>query len=499
MAAADGNYSLFDAIIARAPLVAIQTVVEDRPQSVQDKPTRRAGRRSLEWATGSTALHLAILHGLSDAAVLFLYRCHPPNLRERDATGCIPLHYLERNYRRGGENELSLETIQHLVREWPESLQQTNDKHQLVLHSAAANENLPLEVFRFLVDSHPRAIREKDVWGRTPLLTAVAWGAPTIDRVRYLMEQFPPALRERDNDGNLPIHAAANNRSLSVGHIRCLVEGWPDSVRDRHGHGQLPLHLAAGRTSHAHSLPIVRYLLEMYPESIRDGADEGGENGYLAVHAAIHNAAPHELIRLLVLRYPECLEVWTEAGCLALHIAVSNEASVETLAFLVEQSPQAVREVERDGYGCIALHSAAVRPGNPPSALRLLLGVWPESVLFRNGVGRTALHICANDDRIREGTAKFEAMQLLVEQGPGALRMHDAFGKTPLQTLLTRKDPDLPVVRYLVEAWPRSVLVPTADGESYALFLAAANSDIKLDVLYYLVKQWPGHYFVRQR
>jgi hypothetical protein len=102
------------------------------------------------------------------------------------------------------------------------------------------------------------------------------------------------------------------------------------------------------------------------------------------------------------------------------------------------------------------------------------------SVLFRNGVGRTALHICANDDRIREGSAKFEAMQLLVEEGPGA-------------------DPDLPVVRYLVEAWPKSVLVPTADGESYALFLAAANSDIKLDVLYYLVKQWPGHYFVRQR
>jgi ankyrin repeat protein len=382
MAAADGNYSLFDAIIARAPLVAIRTVVEDRPQSVQDKPTRRAGRRSLEWATGSTALHLAILHGLSDAAVLFLYLCHPPNLRERDATGCIPLHYLERNYRRGGENELSLETIQHLVSEWPESLQQTNNKHQLVLHTAAANENLPLEVIRFLVDSHPRAVREKDVWGRTPLLAAVAWGAPTIERVRYLMEQFPPALRERDNDGNLAIHASAGNDSLPVGHIRCLVEGWPASVRERRGDMYLPLHRVAGRSRHAHSLPIVRYLLEMYPASIRDGADEGDENGYLAVHAAIHIAAPHELVRLLVLRYPECLEVWTEAGCLALHMAVSSEISFETLAFLVEQSPQAVREVERDGYGGIALHSAAVRPDTPPSALRLLLGVWPDRSSF---------------------------------------------------------------------------------------------------------------------
>jgi hypothetical protein len=105
--------------------------------------------------------------------------------------------------------------------------------------------------------------------------------------------------------------------------------------------------------------------------------------------------------------------------------------------------------------------------------------------------------LVANEDGIPLNSKRFAAMCLLVELGPGALRMRDSYGRIPLHMLLTRKDPDLPVVRFVVNAWPKSVLVPAADGR-YPLFLAAANLSASLDVLYHLVKQWPGHYFVRE-
>jgi ankyrin repeat protein len=309
------------------------------------------------------------------------------------------------------------------------------------------------------------------------------------------VQRWPRSIRAWDDDGNRPIHVAAKNEDLPVAPFRVLVELRPGSVRERNGDGRLPLHLVARRTTHAHTLGIVRYLLEVHPGSIYEASDGSGN---LAVHEALLSQAPHEVIRLLVLRYPGCLMVWSGAGKLALHMAVLCAAPLETLTFLVEQCPPAVREVERDGGGGIALQRAAAKRRPSPAAMRLLIAAWPESVLVQDRKGRTALHICVNEAGISEDSMVFEAMQVLVEEGPGALQAHDAHGKIPLHILLAHKDPDLPVVRYLVEAWPKSVLVPTLDG-SYALFLAAANSDIKLDVLYYLVKQWPGHYFVRQR
>lgn len=77
------------------------------------------------------------------------------------------------------------------------------------------------------------------------------------------------------------------------------------------------------------SLPIVRYLLEVYPESIYEVG--GDDDASLAVHGAIWSGAPLELVRLLVERYPGSLEVWTAAGNLALHVAVAYDVPFEML------------------------------------------------------------------------------------------------------------------------------------------------------------------------
>jgi hypothetical protein len=118
-------------------------------------------------------LHLALKFRLPDDTLRYIYRCYPQALRERDASGCVPLHYIERNYHReDAEHEMSLATIQFFVGEWPESLQQKNRSQQLVLHAAVASDILPVQVIRFLVESHPQSVQEKDGSGCTPLLAA---------------------------------------------------------------------------------------------------------------------------------------------------------------------------------------------------------------------------------------------------------------------------------------------------------------------------------------
>jgi hypothetical protein len=52
------------------------------------------------------------------------------------------------------------------------------------------------------------------------------------------------------------------------------------------------------------------------------------------------------------------------------------------------------------------------------------------------------------------------------------------------------------ITRHKVEAFSRSVLVPTL--KRYPVCLTAANPDASLDVLYYLVKQSPAHFFLRR-
>jgi hypothetical protein len=491
------RYALFDAIVTREPLSVIRYIIEALPHSIQERPPVRPGGMSHYWPAGSTALHLAVWYGLPDDAVRFICRCHPPNLRVQDAAECLPLHYIDSHYNRvthfGVAQALPLETIRFLVDEWQGALRHRNRKHVLVLHGAAANHLLPLETIQFLVETYPGAVRERDARGRTPLFAALELGQPGLDKVRYLIERFPPALRERSGGGDLPIHAAARNGELFGGHIRCLVEGWPESVRERDGEGLLPLHLAAGRRMHSYTLGAVRCLVAAHPPSVREA---GGEEAILPVHAAIRRAAPHDVIRHLVLQDPECLAVWSGSGCLALHMAVSSAVSLETLSFVVEQHPPAVREVLRDGSGSLPLHLAARRQ---PGALRVLLAAWPGSALVRDRSGRTALHECARGgNAIREGSRELEAMRLLVEAGPAALRLRDSAGRIPLHVLLSGRSPNLGAVQCLVDACPESLLVPAADG-SYALFVAAANPDIEWDVLYYLVKRWPSHYFVRQR
>ena len=81
------------------------------------------------------------------------------------------LHHACLNY------AISLEVIQRLVEQWPESVGQFDKYNMLPLHYACRNVAMTLEVVKYLVDQWPESVRAVD-WDydeMTPLHRVLSW------------------------------------------------------------------------------------------------------------------------------------------------------------------------------------------------------------------------------------------------------------------------------------------------------------------------------------
>mmetsp|Transcript_36015 Transcript_36015/g.117670 ORF Transcript_36015/g.117670 Transcript_36015/m.117670 type:complete len:465 (+) Transcript_36015:90-1484(+) len=108
----------------------------------------------------------------------------------------------------------------------------------------------------------PERVRETNPGGRLPLHAAV--GATDSEAViRRLVEMHPTAASWQTVAGELPLHVAAGCTS-SPYIIRALVDAYPDGVRKANQAGEMALHKAAYNVS----LPVVRAVLEAYPEAL---------------------------------------------------------------------------------------------------------------------------------------------------------------------------------------------------------------------------------------
>ena len=165
--------------------------------------------------------------------------------------------------------ESMLETIRHLVELFPHALQHQNVDDMLPLHVACQNESLSLETIQFLVNEYPEALEEKGALflDCLPLHFVCENRSCSLDIVQYLVEQCPKALEEGDWNGDLPLHSACRNVFRSLNVIRYLVERNPKTLRHKNAHGYLPLHLAC-RNAYC-SLEVIRCLLEQYPNALK--------------------------------------------------------------------------------------------------------------------------------------------------------------------------------------------------------------------------------------
>jgi ankyrin repeat protein len=248
-------------------------------------------------------------------------------VRTPSREGLLPLHYALR----GG---LSVDPVEILGQEWPESLLFWNAEGRSALHMALARERPLSGLVPWLVEQHPELLHGADRNGRLPLHTAAVSNQP-LEVVQFIAAQLPMAVAHKDRHGSLPLHLAAQTaRSVAV--VEFLVGLRPESVGDRDHSGSLPLHEAAGFAS---SLEMVRFLVERRPESV----NEKDRSGSLPLHRAVARwNSSLDVVRFLVEQRPPSVEPVDGAGMRPIHVAAIHGAPLDVVFFLMLTDPESI-------------------------------------------------------------------------------------------------------------------------------------------------------------
>ncbi len=253
-----------------------------------------------------------------------LVEAYPGSERITDKYGNLPLH-------RACETN-TVETVECLLELYPESINM-GDGYNAPIQQAISGlpfrrSNLAagIEVMHFLLERNPDALT--DAGSVSPLHIAIAcrlWfdsylirinksKNKVVDAVRHLIDAFPDSLRREDNEGLMPLHFFSLNddmdEEVALEVLKIFLERCPESVRHTTRRGpshnlSLPIHIAAMKQS----LEFCRILIEEYPGS------ERMTNGYgdLPFHRACHYGTV-ATVKYLYQLYPESINVADNGG-----------------------------------------------------------------------------------------------------------------------------------------------------------------------------------------
>ncbi len=155
--------------------------------------------------------------------------------------------------------------------------------------------------------------------------------------------------------------------------------------------------------------------------------------------------------------------------------------SLIELEFILHRYPD-LHDPERE---FLPLH-VACRNNAPISVIRALLKAWPNAVQTRSSEGTLPLHEACF------WAKSLKTLQLLIEAYPNSIKQgrYRTEKLFPLHIALRNFAVPIDVIRYLVEQWPASVKVRIDEMDKFALHCACENG-LSLSVIRFLVEQWP--------
>ncbi len=192
--------------------------------------------------------------------------------------------------------------------------------------------------------------------------------------LRYLVDNFPAATKFADGRGNAlhyitPLHLLCRNKNVTLGMVQLLLD-FPD-LRQENDNGILYLHCLCANIflDDGVAIDILKLLLEMSPESVRQHVPEEG-GGNLPIHLAA-NEQSTEFCRLLIDAYPGSERIAVaDCGILPFHFACTNN-TVATAKYLYEIYPESINVAA--GNGAYPIHLAISglkdRMNNPEAAI----------------------------------------------------------------------------------------------------------------------------------
>jgi ankyrin repeat protein len=334
----------------------------------------------------------------------------------------------------------------------------------------------PPECVRFLIDRHREALAVRNVRGELPLYRALARKAGR-EVVEMLVMGRPDSIEEFDPEDRregprvLPLHViAATNEHNPVDVMRYLVglPHGPESVRvrtppdwgeDEYTRDCLPLHLAIQRSMDPE---VIEFLLKQWRGSAQERAGP-----FLPLHLALDDTEfSEEVVRIVLDTYPEAVQATDERGSTVFHIAFSNELELtplELLPTLIEYWPDAL--LAADATGDLPIHVALrwEQMENLERRADVLSNACPDSLRVANSNGQRPLHLAIVRNSL-------PVVRMFEDRSQGLLReVADPVGNTPAHLVAACEQASADLARFVVEAWPESLLATNADGNTPAL------------------------------
>lgn len=466
---------------------ALQNHAPRRRRPVPRGPSRFKKRQRTGWAQD---LPLDIIR--------YLLEVRPESARKLSQDGLLPLHFAASV----GASPQVFELLRH---PYPEAVRVATAAGWLPLQFAAANPESPLPMIQSLLELYPEAVEivTGDDHGMLPLHLSARGRRPgkhrsascgTVAACRPSQVQrgvAALALRQRriefivggDPDPLPPLAhdpSGDDRRRTSPAAPRCFTRGAvaegaiPGPIlaivspsSNSRGPDSVALCGRQGVLMDPESLGVARYLLEEWPEAIRQATNEG----LLPLHCLAGKKVPHyvddnlvrcALTRFLVRMWLPKLRVTTHVGRLPAHVAAASTARVDMMELMVEEHPKSLQA--RDANGSLPLHQAASREEPDLEVVRYLVRRRPESVRERDGFGALPLHVAivsAPKERLYPySTAVAGILALLVEASPESI--YEAVGGGGPDGLISlhlaaSSDAPLYVVYLLLRLRPESI------------------------------------------
>jgi Ankyrin repeats (3 copies)/Ankyrin repeat len=233
------------------------------------------------YTSGDTTypLHMLCCFGASLATIKLCYKIYAEAIDYISATREMTcLHYAVLYTR------ASLDVIQFLMKKDPGAISAVSKKHQTPLHIACSCsptiKTYNPDVILLLTElSSKEVLMKVDKHGRTPLHIACGLEDPCLEVIEDLTEVNSEACTIQCYDfHSTPLHLACSNRHVNdenhciVNIIKDLIRSNPNAVKMKDVNGQLPIYVAVTNKS---CFKICKMLIKKYPECLEITDNKG--------------------------------------------------------------------------------------------------------------------------------------------------------------------------------------------------------------------------------
>lgn len=234
----------------------------------------------------------------------------------------------------------SLHTVKVCYKIYAEAIDYvSSEKGMTCLHFAAWYTRAPLDVIQFLVKKEPDAVQAVTKKQRTPLHLACmcppSFKSYNPQVVMILTEIGGPGLcLQVDKHGRTPLHVACGIDEPSLEIVEDLTDVNPDACLVQcFDYQSTPLHLACSNPNvqdeDSKIVDVIKDLIRSNPDAVR----LKDKDGQLPIFVAVTNRACLKVLKMLVRKYSDCLEVmWN--GITLHELAKKLKLDAETVSFL---------------------------------------------------------------------------------------------------------------------------------------------------------------------